>query len=352
MSFAVTTTYSKELMEKKQYENYRSYQLNDFVLDESFQRWVQGEHNPFWDHFAEEFPEKESIIKEACTISGVLSVPEKPLSAQEKERQLLAIYNKVEQRKPKNKQILFAGKWRYAAAISAFVLLGGLLYYFFFVTPFQYYQTAYQQTKTFVLEDGTEVRLNANSSLKVYRDLQSQAIREVWLEGEAYFKVNKIKHEDEASTFVVHTMNLDVQVLGTHFNVRSRGGNTRVLLEEGSVKVANVNTEENLLMTPGEAVEFDPSEGKIIKEQAADAKELAWQENYFVFENEKLSAVAEEIQQYYGIRLSFEDPEMEKYIFTAEVSRDNLPLLQTLIEGAFALEIERKGNSMLLRKKP
>jgi transmembrane sensor len=353
MDFAVTTTYSKGLMDKEQYDNYRSYQLNDFVLDENFQRWAQGEENPFWEHFVNVFPEKENALKEACMMVTLLSVPETPLSAEEKERQLAAIYYRVEQRNPKpnNKTVFLPGKWRYAAAISALVMLSGLLYYFFLYTPFQHYETAYQQTETFLLEDGTEVRLNANSSLKVYRDIQSQDVREVWLEGEAYFKVSKIRHEDEASTFVVHTSHLDVQVLGTHFNVRSRGGKTRVLLEEGSVKVANVSTQENLLMAPGEAVEFNTAEGKIKKEQTADAKELAWQENFFVFENEKLAVVAEEIQQYYGIQLKFEDPAMEEYIFTAEVSRDNLPLLQTLIEGAFALEIERESNTMLLRRK-
>ncbi|WPP51738.1 FecR family protein [Catalinimonas niigatensis] len=340
-------------MEKEQYKNYQSYQLNDFLLDENFQRWVQGEKNSFWDHFAEVFPNKENTIKEAYRIVGALSIPEKPLSAKEKERQLAAIYDRLEQRNPKqkNKLIFFTGKWRYAAAVSAVVMFTGLLYYLFLLRPFQYYETTYQQTETFSLDDGTEVSLNANSSLKVYRDLQDKSVREVWLEGEAYFKVTKLSLGKDTSTFVVHTPNLDVQVLGTQFNVRSRDGNTRVLLEEGSVKVENASTQENLLMIPGETVELNDSGGKIKKEVLIDKKELAWQKNFFVFDNEKLSIVAKEIQQYYGIQVTFEDPAMEDYIFTAEVSRTNLPLLQTLIEEAFTLEVKREGNTILLQRK-
>lgn len=340
-------------MKKDSYKNYQSYQLIDFVLDESFQRWIQGEKNPFWDQFAEILPEKKNILEEARIMVETLSTPEKPLATQEKERQLAAIYGKVAQRESKHhhQPTFWTTKWQYAATIAAFAVISGLLYYFFLFTPFQYYKTAYRQTKTFLLEDGTEVKLNANSSLKVYQDMHTKDIREVWLEGEAYFKVTKIRHEDDASTFVVHTPNLDVQVLGTHFNVRSRKGNTRVLLEEGSVKVANVNTHENLLMTPGEAVELNAYESKIRIEQAIYMKELAWQENFFVFENEKLSVVAEEVQQYYGIQMQFEDPAMAAYIFTATVPRDNLPLLETLIAEAFTLNIERDGNHMLLQKK-
>ncbi|WKN30360.1 FecR domain-containing protein [Porifericola rhodea] len=338
-------------MDKEQYENYQSYQLNDFILDESFQQWAQGYASPFWDHFVEAFPEKENAIKEAKLLVSVLSVPETPLSWQKKEQQLNAIYSKVEARQKKGKTIKMPTRWAYAAAVSALLVLSVSVYYFFYIMPFQYYETAYQQNETFVLDDGTEVVLNANSELKVSRDLETKEVREVWLEGEAYFKVTKIKQEGESSSFVVHTPNLDVQVLGTHFNVRSRDGNTRVLLEEGSVKIASVETNEDILMIPGEAVEFNVEEGQIRKEIVSEPKELAWQQNFFVFENQTLGKVAEEIYQYYGIELVFEDEAMRDYIFTAEVSRDNLQLLKTLMEEAFQIDIEPDGHQLIIKRK-
>lgn len=333
-------------------ENYKTYQLNDFILDESFQAWVQGYKDPFWDHFLDLYPEKKGVFDEARLMIGALSVPEQKLSDTEKEKYLAAIYLKVDQRADKTgvvKNNYFSAGWKYAASFAALMLFSGLLYYLLLIRPFDYYETAYQENQTFQLADGTEVLLNAHSNLKVQQNLQSKDVREVWLEGEAFFKVNKIKQDGEASTFIVHTPNLDVQVLGTHFNVKSRDGNTRVMLEEGSVKVANVNTQENLLMVPGEAVELNEKEGKIRKELAKESKELAWQNNYFNFENESLGEVAKEIYQYYGVEVEFEQAEMRDYIFTAEVSRENLPLLQTLIEEAFQLKIVKEGDVMILK---
>ncbi|MEK6480231.1 FecR domain-containing protein [Catalinimonas sp. 4WD22] len=335
-------------------ENYETYQLNDFILDESFQAWVQGGNDRFWDHFLELYPEKKDVFNEALLMTGALSVPEKKLSDTEKENCLAAIYLKVDQRADEAKVIkpnFFTVRWKFAASFTALMVLSGLLYYLFIVMPFDHYETAYQENQTFQLADGTEVLLNANSSLKVQRNLHNNDVREVWLEGEAFFKVNKLKLDEEASTFIVHTPNLDVQVLGTHFNVKSRDGNTRVMLEEGSVKVANVNTRENLLMAPGEAVELNEKEGKIRKELAKESKELAWQDNFFIFENESLGKIAEEIYQYYGIKIEFEEVEMRDYIFTAEVSRENLPLLQTLIEEAFQLKIEKEGEVLIVKNK-
>ncbi|MDF9796608.1 transmembrane sensor [Catalinimonas alkaloidigena] len=332
-------------------ENYETYQLSDFILDESFQAWVQGKHDPFWDHFLDEYPEKNNVFKEARLMVEALSVSEQKLSVTEKENYLAAIYLKAEQReKSRDKSPYLLPYWKYAASLTALILLSGLVYYFFLSTSFQYYETAYQETQRFQLADGTEVVLNANSTLKVLPDLQDKDVREVWLDGEAFFKVNQLMQEGDSSTFVVHTPNLDVQVLGTHFNVKSRDGNTRVMLEEGSVKVANVNTRENLLMSPGEAIELNEREGKIKKELAKESKELAWQHNYFIFENESLADVAAEIYQYYGIQVRFEEAEMRDYIFTAEVSRENLPLLQTLIEEAFDMRIKREGNAMIFQK--
>lgn len=354
MSFAVTTQYSKYSMNYDNYEPYNTYQLNDFILDDSFQRWAQGEANPFWDQFSQVYPEKEHLIREAKMMLGALSVEETSLTDTEKANYLSAIYHKIDERENRNKRVIpFIGStyFRYAASVSVLILLSVLLYYVFLIRPFQYYETAYGENVSVTLADGTEVILNAHSSLKVLRNLEQQAIREVWLEGEAFFKVNAMQVEEGRSSFIVHTPNLDVQVLGTHFNVKSREGNTRVMLEEGSVKVANLASQENMMMTPGEAVELDDKVGKIKKEIAKENKELAWQTNQFVFDNERLSVIANEIFQFYGIAVEFEDPAMGENIFTAEVSRDNLPLLITLLEEAFQMDIQQEGNTLFFQYK-
>ncbi len=85
-----------------------------------------------------------------------------------------------------------------------------------------------------VLPDGTKVWVNADSRLSYGKNFGNQ-LREVYLEGEAYFDVA----EDKRKPFIVHTNNIDVKVLGTAFNVRAYGNevNTQTTLLRGSVEV-------------------------------------------------------------------------------------------------------------------
>src|SRR5690625_7468437 len=93
--------------------------------------------------------------------------------------------------------------------------------------------------------------MNRNSTHLVNRNLSRQKLREVFLTGEANFWITK--GESEEARFVVHTKDLDVEVLGTRFNVNSRDLETIVYLEEGSVKVERKDRKkEKIYLTPGE----------------------------------------------------------------------------------------------------
>ncbi len=92
------------------------------------------------------------------------------------------------------------------------------------------------QTKVLLLSDGTQVRLNAGSSLfypQRFSHLFSR--RDVYLDGEAHFDVAK----NSSQPFIVHVGNLKVKVLGTHFNVKAYPAEELVTttLEQGKVKV-------------------------------------------------------------------------------------------------------------------
>lgn len=85
------------------------------------------------------------------------------------------------------------------------------------------------------LSDGTEVFLNAESILRFPNSFEEGTCREIWIDGEAYFKVKR----DEAHPFVVHTGNIEVEVLGTEFNLMAYHQNPEehVTLVRGKVKV-------------------------------------------------------------------------------------------------------------------
>jgi ferric-dicitrate binding protein FerR (iron transport regulator) len=335
-------------MHQELYEKYRHYKPEDFLLDSSFQHWIQGEPGTFWSEFVRLYPEKQAEIQEAIELHKNFYQKEKPLSEAYKARQLQAIYHRIDHRKSAEVRPLYrVPAVRYAAAV-VLLMLAALTYFYVGTTSYQEYQTAYRETRNFQLADGTEVILNANSQLKAFGEVEDGQPREVWLTGEAFFKVRKIDSTDVSSRFVVHVPNLDVQVLGTYFNVKSRDGNTQVLLEEGAVEVASTATQEKLLMVPGEIAELNSEDQKIRKRLKKDDAELAWRENVFHFQNTLLAEVADQVSNYYGMEVQFSNEKMKEYVFTARVHRDNLPLLRSLIEAAFGLQIKSDKNVILI----
>ena len=105
------------------------------------------------------------------------------------------------------------------------------------------------------LPDGTQVWLNADSKL-VYNGDFSGKTREVSLSGEAYFDVVK----DKSRPFIIHTIAVQVKVLGTAFNVRSYPSDktTETSLIRGSVEVTlNSHPDKKVILKPNEKVVID-----------------------------------------------------------------------------------------------
>lgn len=320
------------------YSTYRTYQAADFVLDLSFQRWAQGDGNPFWTRFPEEYPEKREAIQEALALIRQLEAQQRPLSSAYLDAQLDAVYATVDRRaylRPSSTPWYRTPLFRYAAS-ALVLLLVAVFYYRYLSTADELYETAYQETQTIRLDDGTEVILNTRSRLRVPPGIGTATTREVWLDGEAFFTVHPSVVSDRPRSFVVHTPQLEVKVLGTVFNVRSRSDGTQVLLQEGSVQVAHSETRDQLLMAPGEVVEVAAT-SKRIRKKFSEPGALAWRENAFDFREATLATVAQQIHDCYGKIVKFHDPAVAHYRFTARVSRDDLDLLLSLIENAFSV---------------
>ena len=164
-------------------------------------------------------------------------------------------------------------------------------------------------TTTITLSDGTEVLLSANSRLAYHKDFSVEK-REVTLVGEARFNVAK----DAERPFIVHTEQLQTQVLGTVFDVKAYPqAQPDVTLYEGRVEVS-LNGDAPQLMQPGEQA-FLNKKGKL---QLAKASEETgkWTEGEFAFDNRELMAVMQEIGSWYNISVVFHSrPLLEERIY-------------------------------------
>lgn len=197
------------------------------------------------------------------------------------------------------------------------------------------------------LEDGTRVTLNANSSIKVFYNFMDHSNREVWIEGEAFFEVKKRK---DLKKFIVHTNNFDVEVLGTKFNVNNRRCRTEVMLAEGKVKlVAKDHTP--IIMKPGEQFTRSKSQTHFEKSIVEPEKYTAWRNNILVFDNTPLSQVAEIIQDYYGVEIIVSDSLLAERQFTGSLPNNDLEVILLALTTSYKIEIEQRGNKIILRNK-
>ncbi|WP_290700166.1 FecR family protein, partial [Lacinutrix sp.] len=120
-------------------------------------------------------------------------------------------------------------------ALSAAAVVTVLLMLNLFVSTNKFsYSTEYAEHKSINLPDGSEVILNAKSQLTFNKKTWNNN-RELYLNGEAYFKVKT------GNTFTVKTDNGSVLVLGTQFNVNAYNEDFKVNCYEGEVKVISNN---------------------------------------------------------------------------------------------------------------
>src|SRR5690606_32082400 len=153
------------------------------------------------------------------------------------------------------------------------------------------------------LPDGTNVWLNASSSIK-FPSVFSETLREVYLEGEAYFEVTKVsKGKSRQVPFAIRTKQQQINVLGTSFNVNSYPNESAeyTTLLEGSVHVLPTGARSRKILQPGEQSAVKNS---MVSIQPADLEPaVAWKNGDFIFNQEKLQSIMKKIVRSYDVEV-------------------------------------------------
>ena len=161
------------------------------------------------------------------------------------------------------------------------------------------YQTLYVpagQRAELILPDSTHVWLNARSKL-VYPISFGKDIRQVELNGEAYFDVI----HNEKQPFVVKTPQMDIQVLGTEFNVTaySSSSDFEVALLRGCIELSSPRLSSNYRMKEKEHIILQNN--KLISKDISDYDYFRWKEGLICFNNESVATIIEKLKLYYDI---------------------------------------------------
>lgn len=165
------------------------------------------------------------------------------------------------------------------------------------------------------LPDGTWVWLNSESTL-TYPEAFSGATRLVELKGEAYFEVAPNKE----MPFIVKTTAINVEVLGTHFNVSAYPGNAgpKTTLLEGAVKLRD-GAYRSVVLKPGEqgvAISGGISVAKVKVREV-----VAWKDGYFVFRENTIQEIMEQIARWYDVDIEYRGKTNEN-VFGAVYSKN------------------------------
>lgn len=195
-----------------------------------------------------------------------------------------------------------------------------------------------------VLDDGTYVHLNYNSSLTYPLHFTGEE-RRVALNGEAYFIVAR----DSRHPFVVSTPCGDVTDYGTEFNVNTKaeGGATSVVLVSGRVGVASGGQAERML-SPGDMAVI--TAGKAPEVSKVDiAQYVAWNTGNFYFDGCRLDVLMSVIARWYGMKAVFASDGAREMLFTGNIDKYEsiLPTIHA-IENVTGLDLRLSGDSIMI----
>ncbi|RNL53972.1 FecR family protein [Pedobacter jejuensis] len=318
---------------KKQLSDYKAYTLADLINDESFILWVlQPDRTAeiFWQDVLDTYPILRPTFAHAreIVLSMHFETDAFDIAEQKQLWQNIAASTVLVEKTGR----IFKMWYRYAAAavVVGILFCIGILYSVNYKVDIE---TPFGQLKDITLPDGSIVTLNANSRIKYDKTWSKNDIREVWISGEAFLKVNhlhqtgKIKNYER---FIVHTGAVNVEVLGTSFNVNDRRGRTEVALLEGKISLdLKTGGIKPLILAPGDIAEY--TNGKLLKKPINVAEYASWKDGKLYFRNVRVAKIFDYFEDIYGYKVVVDDPKiLEKRLSGNLSARDRDVLFKAI----------------------
>jgi transmembrane sensor len=283
-----------------------------------------------------------------------------------------------------SKTNLFKTITRYAAIFILAFSLGGLLIYYISKRQIKYPRQSFSELVVplgsraqFTLSDGTAVTLNAGSKLK-YDNSFGINDRIVQLEGEGYFKVAK----DTLIPFMVKTSHLNIMAMGTAFNVKAYSDDKTIetTLVEGSVKIEGKNNKirtEVMVLKPNQKLTFFKEDStmvdetarpigktinnikplpvqksvvipRLVKENVDVEPVISWKENRWIFEKQRLSQIAVELERKYDIQIYFDSERLKNVRFTGIILAEPIEQVLEVMSHSAPINFKLKGRVVTL----
>jgi transmembrane sensor len=312
-----------------QYSNYTMLQL---LAAPYFLEWVRfpdAANTAFWEAFMAAYPQQITVVTKATAIAKTMYVvnEQPPHSSEIWNR----IYNEV---KPVKRINII---WKAAAAVLLLVI--GSTWITTSTKKEIEIASRFGEVKKLVLPDSSEVTLNGNSSIRYSRKWNT---REVWVNGEAFFD---IKHADTRG-FKVHSEGLDINVLGTSFNIRNRRGITAVVLNTGKVLVAAEDHQQLILSKPGDMAVYHKND--LMKKQVPVDHYTSWQQQKLQLDQVAVSDFFEMLEDDWGYKIQLNDSSLLNKKISGEIDMKDKQVLMDALAVILNANVTQQGSTIIV----
>lgn len=236
-----------------------------------------------------------------------------------------------------------------AIAATILVVLGAALGWYSLGRNANSYSTAIGSMEMVPLADGSRITLNTASAMRVEL---SPTERRVRLDrGEAFFEVAK----DPTRRFVVHTGNKRIVAVGTKFSVLNSEDTVRVVVTEGIVEVAAVDSATQVPATPvgaGSIAEAGAAGVVVQRLSVADAESsVSWRSGYIALRDTPLAEAVAEFNRYNEKQIVIADPELAELRVGGNVRTTNVIAFVRVLERGFPVRATDLGDRIVLQRR-
>jgi ferric-dicitrate binding protein FerR (iron transport regulator) len=240
------------------------------------------------------------------------------------------------------------------------------------------YTVPYGSKSMITMPDSSSIWLNAGSKLR-YSSSFNRTNREVFIEGEAYFKVAK----NEKKPFMVKTSAVTLKVMGTSFNIKAypEEKDIETTVETGTVQVLrNVEGQlmDKLVLTAGQKVTVIKSTARIdsttatkplplpaplkavmpeeIAEKTIVTKNVtpelytSWKDKRWIIEKESLEKLAVKLERRYNVQISFQDDRLKNFSFSGTLEDETLEQVLEVIKLSAPISYTVRQNKVKLTR--
>ncbi len=210
--------------------------------------------------------------------------------------------------------------------------------------PTQVLTTQKGETRSFRLQDGTRIDLNASSSLKVKLGWRTRQV--AMSDAEAVFDVAK----DSRRPFVITAGDEKIRVVGTRFNVRRRDGVQSVTVERGRVEVASADHKTRVALIPGQRLDHHEGMGTAQVRAFDPEVAMSWRSGRLIYRNEPLSNVAADLTRLSGPTVRLADARTGDLTFSGVISAKDSQSGARVLGLLAPITVQETPSGLLLRR--